>query len=120
MTEAADVHRDKQSSRPLEARQPELVDEPLLAVELFRIEPTTVRVAFGGELDVASAPQATNVLASACGVGRSRDVEVDLDALTFCDAAGLRVFEHAQHRCADRGALLALTNPRPLLFASLR
>ena len=62
----------------------------------------------------ASAPQAKHVLTAAGSVGRE-EVEVDLEDLSFCDAAGLRVFEEARQHCAENGGLLVLTDPRPLL-----
>jgi anti-anti-sigma factor len=88
-----------------------LADQQFRAV--FCVAPATVQVALIGALDFASAPQAWDDLAAACGVGSSRDVEIDLETLTFCDSAGLSVFEQAEQRCAERGALLVLTNPRP-------
>ena len=85
---------------------------PLSSVEV--VTRTTVRIAFTGELDMASAPQARHVLTAAGSVG-CREVEVDLEDLSFCDAAGLRVFEEAHQKCAENGGLLVLTDPRPLL-----
>ena len=113
MTEAADTFGNAPGFSRIAARQPdELPDTPLLGVEV--VARKTVRVAFSGELDMASTPQAKHVLTAAGSVGRE-EVEVDLEDLSFCDAAGLRVFEEARQHCAENGGLLVLTDPRPLL-----
>ena len=113
MIEAADVLGNDPAFWLVEPRPPDLAGEQIRVV--FRVAPGTVCVAFTGELDMASAPQAWSDLAAACGVGNRRDVNVDLATLSFCDTAGLSVFEEAERQCAGRGARLVLANPRPLV-----
>ena len=77
-----------------------------------------VRIAFTGELDRDTAPQARQVLGAATEVGCA-EIEVDLSALVFCGAAGLAAFIDAQHECAVKGGLLLLCNPQPSVLRAL-
>jgi anti-anti-sigma factor len=53
-------------------------------------------VQIAGELDLATAPEVDRAVDD-CLAGCPRCLELDLDCLTFCDAAGLR----ALHRARD-------------------
>lgn len=50
-----------------------------------------------GELDMATAPQLTDVLTAPIESGGVADVVIDLGALAFLDAAGLNAFINAHH-----------------------
>ena len=66
----------------------------------------TIRVE--GEVDFASAPLLHAAFAGVDG----HTVEVDLSAMTFCDAAGLRVLDQAHARL---GARMRVTGAGPIL-----
>jgi anti-anti-sigma factor len=53
-----------------------------------------------GELDIATAPRLTATLAGFDG--EVDTVVVDLSGTTFCDGAGLRVFEETRQRLGER------------------
>lgn len=59
-----------------------------------------------GELDLAAAPEAAAVLVPADG-----DLVVDCSALTFLDAAGLRVLVKAQKSCEAAGVDFVVVDP---------
>ena len=65
----------------------------------------TIRVA--GEIDALSAPTLGQAVDAACAVG-SRRIVIDLRAVTFLNAPGLRMLRHAQCMADDRGAALEL------------
>ena len=52
-----------------------------------------------GELDLATAPQLDAALGAVDGAA---EVEIDLSAVSFCDAAGLRALELAHRRLGSR------------------
>jgi anti-anti-sigma factor len=70
---------------------------------------TTVSLA--GELDMATAPGLTRRIADLLAAGRSRIV-LDLDALAFCDSAGLNAFVQGDKQCAAAGGWLRLNRAR--------
>jgi anti-anti-sigma factor len=74
-----------------------------LTVEV-RKEPGHVLVTVAGEVDIATVPQLRERLAAPAASGRP--LIVDLDGVTFIDAAGLRVLASAARRAAARGASL--------------
>ena len=75
-------------------------------------EPTVVTLS--GELDLATAPELRDRLASIEG-----DVEVDCSELQFVDAIGLGVFVSAHKRCDEQGWKLVLVEPSPMLLRLL-
>ena len=68
----------------------------------------TLTICVEGEIDLATAPLLETALA---GVDGDR-VEVNLSAMTFLDAAGLRVLERAHTRL---GPHMRITGARPLV-----
>ena len=91
---------------------------PLLTISVLHVSSRVVRIAFTGELDSVSAPQARQVLDAAIEIGCA-EIEADLRSLAFCGAAGLEVFRDAQHECAKNGGLLLLCNPQPAVLRVL-
>ena len=81
--------------------------EPLLTVEVCQVSGGVVRIAFTGELDRVSAPQARQVLEAATEVGCA-EIEVDLRSSRVLRRRGLEAFVDAQHRCGEKGGLLLL------------
>jgi anti-sigma B factor antagonist len=75
--------------------------------------PTLVTLA--GELDLATAPELRDCLASIDG-----DVELDCSRLEFVGAEGLGVFVSAHRRCDGQGWKFVLVEPSPLLLRLLR
>jgi anti-anti-sigma factor len=67
----------------------QLRDRPLLLSSSVHTNGPEVVLTVAGELDVATAPALTALLADAASSGRPR-VVVDVRAVTFLDAAGLR------------------------------
>ena len=59
-----------------------------------------------GEFDMAAVPRLKERLAGAVG-----DVQLDCEALTFIDAAGLRFLVALHQACESRGTQLAIVNP---------
>jgi anti-sigma B factor antagonist len=77
-------------------------------------------VQLSGELDMATAPQLTEVLTATIESGAATDVDIDLDGLSFLDAAGLNAILHA-HRLARRcGRTLRTRTPHGEVYAVLR
>jgi anti-sigma B factor antagonist len=74
-----------------------------LTIEV-RQEPGHVLVTVAGEVDLATVPQLRERLAAPAASGRP--LIVDLDGVTFIDAAGLGVLASAARRAAARGASL--------------
>jgi anti-sigma B factor antagonist len=74
--------------------------------------PTVVTLA--GELDLATAPELRELLASIDG-----DVELDCSRLELVGAEGLGVFASAHRRCDGQGWKFVLVDPSPLLLRLL-
>lgn len=70
-----------------------------------RAEESTVTL--GGALDMASAPQLEDALASLCS--DSKRTTLDCSGLTFCDSAGLSALIRAHQRHQADGRHLTLT-----------
>ena len=79
------------------------MDDYGLTIEV-RQEPGHVLVTVAGEVDIATVPQLRERLAAPAASGRP--LIVDLDRVTFIDAAGLGVLASAARRAAARGASL--------------
>jgi anti-anti-sigma factor len=75
-------------------------------------DPAVVRLA--GELDLATAPELSERLASIDG-----DVEVDCSRLEFVDAVGLTVFVRANQRLDEAGWKFVLVQPSPVFLRML-
>jgi anti-anti-sigma factor len=77
-------------------------------------------VELSGELDIAGAPQLRSHLRV---IVRDRDPErlvLDLAGLDFIDSSGLAVLVWAHRSLSERGNLLCLVAPRPLVRKVLR
>jgi anti-anti-sigma factor len=73
------------------------------------------RLALSGELDIATAPQLEQAVASALVAG-ARRVLIDLRGLSFVDSSGLRVLIILTDKARDeRWALALLRPPEPSL-----
>jgi anti-sigma B factor antagonist len=79
------------------------MDDYGLTVEVRR-EPGHVLVTVAGEIDIATVPQLRERLAAPAASGRP--LIVDLDRVTFIDAAGLGALASAARRAAACGASL--------------
>jgi anti-anti-sigma factor len=81
-------------------------------VPLFEIEVTVDRdvvvVRVKGELDLAGRSRLDGVLADS-EAGEARRIVLDLDQLTFIDAAGLYGLDAASARSADSGSRMRMT-----------
>ena len=67
-----------------------------------------------GELDVEAAPMLARSLESLPGEPEAPSFVVDLDRMSFVDAAGLRAFVPSIRRLAARGERLVIRRPSPL------
>lgn len=67
-----------------------------------------------GDLDLEAAPMLARSLASLPGDGGAPSFLVDLDHLSFVDAAGLRAFVPSIRRLAARGERLVVRRPSAL------
>ncbi|MER6677320.1 STAS domain-containing protein [Streptomyces sp. NPDC000983] len=82
-------------------------------LNVYRHDRTTRSlVTFAGEIDLATAPLVRGALAGCLRDG-VRTIDVDLTAVTFCDASGLNAFLTAFRLGADRGTILRLHHPPP-------
>ena len=78
------------------------------AVVVIEGSPTRVRLV--GEFDLAGVP----VFESAVR-GLDGDIELDCSALEFIDAAGMGALVAAHNACDERGTMLILDDPSPLM-----
>ncbi|MFD0418703.1 STAS domain-containing protein [Streptomyces sp. NPDC127108] len=76
-------------------------------------------VAFHGDIDIAAALDITPRLDAATCLPRCR-VVLDLSAVEFLDASGLRLLCRARRRVAERGGVLVLAVPPPRVLWLLR
>jgi anti-sigma B factor antagonist len=98
-------------------RGQQVTDDYGLTIEV-REEPGHVLVTVAGEVDIATVPRLRERLAAPAASGRP--LIVDLDPVTFIDAAGLGVLVGAANRAAaGGGSLHAVCNRRQVrrLFA---
>jgi anti-sigma B factor antagonist len=74
----------------------------------------TVRVRLAGELDLSSARDLRHAVRDAVQRAgrRHTTVELDLSALTFCDAAGVAAFIALSRECEGAGHGVELRHPR--------
>ncbi|MFF5185461.1 STAS domain-containing protein [Streptomyces sp. NPDC000345] len=75
---------------------------------------TRALITLVGEIDLTTAPLVSDVLA-ACLRDGIRRIDVDLTAVTFCDASGLNAFLRASRLATDADASLRLHHPSPCL-----
>ncbi|MFI6009628.1 STAS domain-containing protein [Streptomyces sp. NPDC051243] len=75
---------------------------------------TRALITLAGEIDLATAPLVDAALA-ACLRDGIRTADVDLRAVTFCDASGLNALLTASRIATDAGTTLQLHNPTPAL-----
>lgn len=75
---------------------------------------TRALITLSGEIDLTTAPLVRAALA-ACMRDGIRTTDVDLTAVTFCDASGLNAFLMASQLATDAGMTLQLHYPSPTL-----
>ncbi|MFG3281260.1 STAS domain-containing protein [Streptomyces sp. NPDC048111] len=71
-----------------------------------------VDVTVGGELDFDTAPQLYDALTAAL-CQAAGGVDLDLDAVSFCDCSGLNVLLRARYDALDQGKTLVLRSADP-------
>ncbi|MFI6034197.1 STAS domain-containing protein [Streptomyces sp. NPDC051315] len=71
---------------------------------------TRALITLAGEIDLVTAPLVREGLAECLRDGIRR-IDVDLTAVTFCDASGLNAFLMASRLAADTGRTLRLHHP---------
>ncbi|MFD9392227.1 STAS domain-containing protein [Streptomyces sp. NPDC060000] len=71
---------------------------------------TRALITLVGEIDLATAPLVRDALAK-CLCDGMRDTDVDLTAVTFCDAGGLNAFLTASRLATDAGRTVRLHHP---------
>ncbi|MPY58350.1 STAS domain-containing protein [Streptomyces spongiae] len=71
---------------------------------------TRALITLAGEIDLATAPLVREALAECLRDG-IRSIDVDLTAVTFCDAGGLNAFLMASRLATDAGRTLRLHHP---------
>lgn len=76
----------------------------------------TIVVAVSGEVDVATAPDLREHLASIAESGDGRPVVVDLSGVTFIDSTGLGVLISTRKRCEDDARPLAIVIVEPRIL----
>ncbi|MER5795503.1 STAS domain-containing protein [Streptomyces sp. NPDC001980] len=84
---------------------------PLPQLNVYRRDrDTRALITLVGEIDLATAPQVSEALAECLSDG-IRSIDVDLTAVTFCDASGLNAFLTAFRLVTDAGTALRLHYP---------
>jgi anti-sigma B factor antagonist len=73
-----------------------------------------------GVLDMATAPEFIDALTATVRSGGTSEIMVDLEALTFLDAAGLTAFVRAHALARRSGRTLLARNPRDEVDTVLR
>ena len=88
---------------------------PLPRLNVHRHDHTTrTLITLAGEIDLATAPLVHAALA-ACVHDGVRTTDVDLTAVTFCDASGINAFLTASRLATDAGMTLRLHGPPPAM-----
>jgi anti-anti-sigma factor len=81
--------------------------------------PSSVALVVVGELDIETAPTLREavfeVMLARGGAPQIRRVVLDFAQVQFCDAAGLRPVLEARTALAERGVVLSLRRPQPLV-----
>lgn len=78
-----------------------------------------ITVAVCGELDMEAAPMLAQSLESFPEAHRGTGFAIDLDRMSFVDAAGLRAFVPSIRRLAAEGQRLVVRRPSPLALTVL-
>lgn len=92
---------------------------PLPQLNVYRNDHADhTQITLAGEIDLATAPVVHAVLA-ACARDGVRKVDVDLTAVTFCDASGLNVFLEAFQLATRAGTVLQLHYPPPVMARAI-
>jgi len=91
----------------------QLHDRPLFFSSSVHTNGAEVVVTVSGELDAASGPALTALMAEAASFGRRR-VVVDVSAVTFLDAAGLRALRGEPDGWAQGVAVVLRAPSRPV------
>jgi anti-anti-sigma factor len=72
------------------------------------LSPETYRISAGGELDLATRPELSEVLERATSSG-ARDLEFDLTEVTFIDSTAIKLIAHAGAEVRARGGHVGVT-----------
>lgn len=72
----------------------------------------------GGELDIATAPQADEALTTVLA-GEQTAIVFDLSGLTFCDSTGLRLLVRAHQELDARGGQMAIAGATDMVHQVL-
>lgn len=97
-------------------------DMPAIQLELGyqRTASGQAQVTLRGELDIATARQASDYLHAVLDSDKRGQLTINLAGLAFCDAAGLGVLATVARRARRSGRLVKLANPRPALVRIMR
>lgn len=88
---------------------------PLAPLNVYRHDrDTRALITLAGEIDLTTAPLVSDALAG-CLLDGVRTADVDLTAVTFCDASGLNAFLTAFRLATDAGMVLRLHYPPPTM-----
>lgn len=79
-----------------------------------------VRIAFAGEIDIATAGLILPAVTDAVRDHRPRQVDIDLSAVVFMASSGITALLRSQAYAADSGCRLVVTNPAPMVHDLLQ
>ena len=82
-----------------------------LNISIDRIDPRTVRVRVGGELDLATSGLLERELDGLIASGDRTSIVLDLRGLSFMDSTGLRALWTARQHALSTGGTLVLDEP---------
>jgi anti-anti-sigma factor len=89
--------------------------DELLQVEVVDRSNGVAQVHLVGEMDIASEQSVASVIERLMSDADAQTIVIDLSDVSFCDAAGLGVFAHAQRGAAATGRTIVLANPKPIV-----
>jgi len=78
-----------------------------------------VRVCFSGEVDLASSDVIGIAVCEALLFHHPHRIDVDLAAVRFIDASGIRALLRCRAHSVEVGCQFAVTNPQPLVYRVL-
>ncbi|MCY1141612.1 STAS domain-containing protein [Actinoplanes sp. Pm04-4] len=87
---------------------------PALTQTVIIVDADTVRLSFTGDLDADTAPQFSQAIRHALNFGPAW-VQIDLAAVGFLAAAGIRSLLLCHRYAADQGSRLTIDRPQPLV-----
>jgi anti-sigma B factor antagonist len=88
-------------------------NHPLLRIAIQRQSPEMIVVSVAGELDLDSSPELQDAITDVVEIHRSASLIMDLEQLTFCDAAGVRTLLGFWQQSRQRNTSMSISRASP-------